>query len=1242
MSKISQIKQEIYGIEGGAFQEVCNRYLVRTYGGELHSPGSVGDKTKTKPGRPDTYLVQEDSTYVLAEITTHDSLTKPKYREKLISDLQGCLKFESLGITANQVRCIVLCCNSSIDIDLREELKQLVADFKIPLHFVPQMTLVDYFYSIDKVFARDYWGVAFETGQILSKQDFLNRYQAGGFATPLDNKLHGRERESLDLLQLLEAHHVLLVSGQPGVGKSRLVMEVMDDFVDKHPHYLQYYVMSKPESIIEDLLSFLRPGSSYILLIDDANRQLDNLLSILDRVISSKLDVKIVLTVREYGRASVEEALYPTPFKNYHIDILSDQVIEQILFEEPFNIRRIEFRERITAISNGNARLAIMAAEAVKKTPDIIVLRDVTAIYDEYFKSILKDASALSDDTTLKVLGLLSFFHTIDRDVLEEIAVINDFGISLEAFMECVNVLEPLELIDVDFKSVVKISDQVLGTYFFFDVFLRKHLLDAEHLLFNYFQRFNYRVRDTFLPAISTFGIENTVGANAELLTRIYDRISGNTDDCYAFFDVFGIYLPDKVFGFVHRIINVMPVDETEFEFINAYKNRQPNEHDRTLLLLAKFYDSTVAAHLTAMGLAIRYVHKCKAMLDMLVGQLKAPLNLGYDAVHSNFERQRAVYQFLKDHIDDSPAYKYLFYYVLQPVFLDKSYDYRVFTTIDGKTTFNPTFAALREGFLQDIDDSFQQDRLICYDLLMEYLQPHGRGTYEYLHADQSQLLSLIKNHFVPENFEDAYFVLAYTDLLSDRQIKIIPELRTLRRKYNTKIQRIWHVLALERDKNGKKFDRLTDFREEYDAKIRRIKEGFKINNLNDFMAVYRAVKAFIDFKYHHRHSIFFGFTLLIEHVFEKDIELGFEVLSIYLSENDLASIISGRIFNTLFQLNIELHQRVYKLVKSISFKKQQDWIERFYEVLPDELVSEVIIDRMLDDFIGVNSHYKLHTPWFEKYENVRPGVIHDIAVTLMNKHADDTTFEYELPHHFFSEYPYFSEHDFKTACQLYLQQERLNGRSDPYGEDLFFLVQKDVCFFQEYIDYRIGVYKQYHTPPRAPMSPVWGIDGAPDLVYEALVKLHNADIYSFGFKDFSESFFVQLGAEQASLAVALMERLLHDFSADAKMLDTIWEVSRNLMEEHYGDLIRGWVVTLPDLELFKKCDWTNNSFSWSGQRKVWAEFRETEYKLVYDAISELPDSFLYVEYQEWLVEKMSKEKEYSKYERRRIFRGFD
>ncbi|MCD8739311.1 hypothetical protein LT679_01745 [Mucilaginibacter roseus] len=67
MSKISQIKQEIYGIEGGAFQEVCNRYFVRTYGSELHSTGSVGDKTKTKPGRPDSYLVQEDGTYVLAE-----------------------------------------------------------------------------------------------------------------------------------------------------------------------------------------------------------------------------------------------------------------------------------------------------------------------------------------------------------------------------------------------------------------------------------------------------------------------------------------------------------------------------------------------------------------------------------------------------------------------------------------------------------------------------------------------------------------------------------------------------------------------------------------------------------------------------------------------------------------------------------------------------------------------------------------------------------------------------------------------------------------------------------------------------------------------------------------------------------------------------------------------------------------------------------------------------------------------
>lgn len=831
MSKFSLIKQEIYGIEGGAFQEVCNRYLVRVYGGELHSPGSVGDKTKTKPGRPDTYLVQKDSTYVLAEITTHDNLDKSKFREKLIHDLEGCLNFESLGITAKQVRCIVLCCNSSIDIDLREELKQKVTDLNIPLHFVPQLTLVEHFYSIDKVFARDYWGIPFETGQVLSKQDFLARYQAGGFATPLDNKLYGREEELETLSELLAIHKMLLVSGPPGIGKSRLVMQAIDNFVATNLGYLAYYIMSKPESITEDLLSFLTPENAYILLIDDANRQLDNILSILDRVVSSGLKVKIILTVREYGRADVENALHPTPFVLFPIRVLPDQIVEQILFEEPFAIRRVDIRTRIVEISKGNARLAIMAADAVKRNPDIAILKNVTLIYDEYFKSIIKDAKVLNDEKALKVLGLLSFFQTIDRDDPQEIAVLNDFGISVDDFIQYIHILEPLELVDVAFKSVVKISDQVLGTYFFFDVFLRKRLLDPEHLLYNYFQKFNYQIRDTFLPAMSTFGVENAVGDNAALLVNIYDRIKGNNDDCYAFFDVFGSYLPEKVFGFVYRVIAAMPDSDDEFEFINAYKNRQSNEHDRTLLLLGKFYQGSVKEYLTAMGLAISYVHKQKPLLDMLVGQLKAPLYASHEDVSNNFEKQKAAYKFLKDHLNDSPGYKYLFYYVLQHAFL-----------VESKTVFLPEFAALREAFLEDINVNFPRDRSITYDLLMDYLQPHGRGTYEYLHVDQPQFRALINAHIVSGKFEDAYFVLAYLDLLTDRHIAIMPELKALRRKFLTTAQRIWRTLALERGRNGRKFDHFIDFQAEHDAKIQRIATGFKVNDLNAFRKLFKSI----------------------------------------------------------------------------------------------------------------------------------------------------------------------------------------------------------------------------------------------------------------------------------------------------------------------------------------------------------------------------------------------------------------
>jgi hypothetical protein len=53
-------------------KHVCNAYLTQTYSGHLQSPGTVIGKEKTRKGRPDAFLLQDNGRYILGEYTTQD------------------------------------------------------------------------------------------------------------------------------------------------------------------------------------------------------------------------------------------------------------------------------------------------------------------------------------------------------------------------------------------------------------------------------------------------------------------------------------------------------------------------------------------------------------------------------------------------------------------------------------------------------------------------------------------------------------------------------------------------------------------------------------------------------------------------------------------------------------------------------------------------------------------------------------------------------------------------------------------------------------------------------------------------------------------------------------------------------------------------------------------------------------------------------------------------------------------
>lgn len=1241
MSKYSQISQALYSIEQGRFQRLCNNYLQKNFGGELHSPGSVEDKDKTRPGKPDTYLVQDDGSYILAEITTHDNADKNKFFTKLKNDLTGCLQFGKLGVTANQVKYIVLCCNSTVDISIREELNKMVEPFHISLKVVSIDSLTNYYYNGGRVFARDFLGIPFETGQVLSKEEFLKQYGKKDIATPLDNSLYGRERELEFLVRAFNKSDITVISGPTGVGKSRLAMQAIDNFLLKNKNFQVYYILSKPESIAEDLLTFLLPGNAYIILIDDANRQLGNLLSLLNRIIESDLKVKIILTVRDYAKDDVDRNIPKNNTQSISVGRLSDEIIDEIVVNNPFNIIDRPIRDRIIEISNGNPRLAIMAVNVVKDNLKIDLLKDVSTIYEAYFQSIIHDKSLLNDPLTIKVLGVISFFQTIDTEEKFDLNVLKNFEIAIEDFNKTIHALESMEIVDVYFNSISKISEQVMATYFFYLAFIKTGVLNSEGLFKGYFKTHLWRIRDTFLPTITTFGEDRVIKLQSKNLLNYLTSISASRFDCIQFFEVFGIYFPQKVFVFVDIETKAAEVDGGEFEFNNSYKNTQPVNHDPILRLLELFYEGNNYNFLTALGLAIQYIHKKKSLLESLVNQLKSAFHANEGSLRNNFQKLKGAYQYLVSHLHEDLSYKAIFYYGMHRALLNSSYSDGFYKIKDGEYVFVDSFGQLRSQFFKEIEINYLRDKGICYDLLIEYLDQKGHSNYE-LKADQPWLLEIIKSHFSAANFEDCYFVQEYINLLNDRLIVILPELQSLTRKFANKDYRVLRVLALDRDKKRKLFHHYKDFYKIEEAKVKYVKEDFSITTLTDFQNVLNSIQVILGFKYRHRYNISYGFSLALENIFKYDVDLGFRALDLYLKNGNIAWLNPIFLFKTIFNLNLADCDRLYDLIQGNEFKYKQEWLQSYFDFLPESCISNDVFEKFALCFNNVSKGYELHLPYFEKYERAKPGTVADLLKILSIKRENDKEFRYKLQYNFFSQQPSLRDSYFNLCKTVYVQQDEIDPSFDHKSNEIFFLMEKDVDFFGEYIDFRLIMYKKHQGAPNRLLTGIWKINEAEAIVHETLIKLYKVDSFNIGIDSFCSILFIHLDEEFHPAACRVLEKLLGEFKEDARMLSIIWNIFRNYLKTFYQEYIKKWLLLNNDIDTFKACDWNNNHFSSFGGQEIWADIKAAELRRIYNAILELPDQYKYIYHHEFLLERISMEERSGDFERKRNYRRLE
>lgn len=536
MSKLTNIKHKILQLEGGAFQEFCDAYLFKKGYGNITEFGMKSGTMKTTIGHPDTYFVNESTNkYIFVGYTTQQTQINKKVEE----DILDCLDPTKTGVDPKDIEQIICCHTSStLSAGKHMELIELCEKQGILLTIFGIDHIANDIYHNYGILAKDFLNESIDTGQIMDQDDFVTAYDHSTYSSPLNNEFYLRENEFQQLKTNIETSKVSVVSGQSGVGKTRLALEVCNSFsIDNG--YKFFVIRNKNLPIFEDLVAYIGKPGKYLLMIDDAN-QLAEIKHILEYILKEKYEVKIVVTVRDYAKEGVIQEIeeFTKPSELNLIRFTDDEIKE--LMQEQFKIYNEEYLDKIILIAEGNARLAFMAGKVALETQSLKTISDASQLYEVFFSKVFKDNMFNRDYQLLKSLGILACLDTVKLSELDRLDVLlSNADLSIEEFKESLYKLHEIETLDIYHSELVKISDQSLSNYAIYYVFYQKQIISIEKLIKEIYIDNSDFILKVINILLSVFGSE-----------KVHAFIQQNVKAAWSYFEQKGEFPGEFVYHF--------------------------------------------------------------------------------------------------------------------------------------------------------------------------------------------------------------------------------------------------------------------------------------------------------------------------------------------------------------------------------------------------------------------------------------------------------------------------------------------------------------------------------------------------------------------------------------------------------------------------------------------------------------------------------------------------------------------
>jgi hypothetical protein len=643
LSIVTQVQARLLQADPTNFHRLVEAYLAARGYDRINSFGLVLGADKTARGTPDTFVTLPNGKYAFFEYTTQQT----GVYDKFLDDIGKCFDEGKIGIPVTMIEEIVLVHTSRMSPKEEHLLAEKCRHHGVRLSIFGPATLANDLYLHYPRLARDFLGVAVDTGQIVKLDEFVASYNRNAIATPLNTEFRFRDDEAGAVDAALNSGDLVILSGRPGVGKSRLALEACRRFAARRPEFTVRAIRYRGIDLFEDLRINFTPPGDYLVFVDDANRVsgFDHILGFLQAEASGRR-MKVVATVRDYALDRLRELAAPYGGGVViELGSLPDEQITSIVKDE-FGIRHHIYLERITRIAGGNTRLAVMAARLAVDSNTLESIRDVSALYDTYFASIRHDLEGLSSGPLLKVAAAIALFRVLDRTDVETMRIVSEvFDMSPEAFWEAVRRLHELEIIDLYENEVVRVSDQVLGNYLFYLAVFREQAVDLAALIERCFPAYRHRIVDVLNPIIDVFGLQDVVGRLRPVVADALSRreAAGDENGILHFMEVFWFVDQNRTLCIARdRIFAIVPAVDVA-PTLSSGKVDTNIPSPSVLGVLRTFCSGEEEAFRIAIQLLVEYARRCPAEAAKVAHVLEEDFGFSHTSYLVGYGAERAV-----------------------------------------------------------------------------------------------------------------------------------------------------------------------------------------------------------------------------------------------------------------------------------------------------------------------------------------------------------------------------------------------------------------------------------------------------------------------------------------------------------------------------------------------------------------------------------------------------------------------